>query len=462
MLEAAFMSQRSVTAQAIPPAPQAEGSSEPLLPRTAGEYIRCIGPGLVLAMAFLGTGDLVSSTVSGANYGYALMWTLVVALFARYCMISAIAKYKLENRFGDTSVLQGFQRVWRGFPMFFGVAIFFYAIIIQMSFLRACAVALYHLGGGIGTTTWGYFIGGAIVVVLTIVMLSRSNAYQWLEWTARIASVVIIVTFIGAIAATGHIDLVEMVKGLTFSIPANNGPFDAIFIAVATIGTIGGSALNLLYPYFMDERGWNGPRYRRLQQFDLLAGMLPLLIINVLFWIVAAETIRGTGMTVSNENDLATMMEMAVGPLGPPLLWISLFLAAFSSFPANARGFANLMFNGLHLATKRGKSFAKPVDDPWYNRVLIAAFIVVPLFICMPQAPNLVYLSVFGTSVITAILLPPILYGVLRMTSSRRFMLDEHVNRWWQTLILMVLSLIGLWSLYAIVDNLIKAIGQLS
>ncbi|WP_353980087.1 Nramp family divalent metal transporter [Salinicola endophyticus] len=435
--------------------------SAPLLPRTAGEYIRCIGPGLVLAMAFLGTGDLVSSTVSGANYGYALMWTLVVALFARYCMISAIAKYKLENRFGDTSVLQGFQRVWRGFPMFFGVAIFFYGIIIQMSFLRACAVALYQLSGELGGATWGYFVGGTVVVVATIVMLARRNAYQWLEWTARIASVVIIATFVGAIVATGHIDLVEMAKGLTFSIPADNGPFDAIFIAIATIGTIGGSALNLLYPYFMDERGWNGPRYRRLQQFDLMAGMLPLLIINVLFWVVAAETIRGTGMTVSNENDLATMMQMAVGPMGPALLWISLFLAAFSSFPANARGFANLMFNGLHLATRRGKAFAKPAEDPWYNRVLIAAFIVVPLFICMPQAPNLVYLSVFGTSVITAILLPPILFGVLRMTSSRQFMLDEHVNRWWQTLILVVLSLIGLWSLYAIVDNLIQALGQL-
>lgn len=433
-----------------------------LLPSTFGEYVRCIGPGLVLAMAFLGTGDLVSSTVSGANYGYALMWTLIVALAARYCMISAIAKYKLENRFGDTSVLQGFQRVWRGFPMFFGIAIFFYGIIIQMSFLRACAVALYNLSGVSGVPKWGYLIGGLVVVAGTILMLSRHNAYQWLERIARFASVVIIATFVLAIVLTGHIDLVEMVKGLTFSIPKDNGPFDAIFIAVATIGTIGGSALNLLYPYFMDERGWNGPQYRRLQQFDLMAGMLPLLIINILFWIVAAETIRGTGMTVSNENDLATMMEMAVGPYGPALLWFSLFLAAFSSFPANARGFANLMFNGFHLATQRGQRFKKPNEDPWYNRVVIAVFVVVPLFICMPQAPNLVYLSVFGTSVITAILLPPILFGVLRMTSSRRFMLDEHVNRWWQTLILIVLSLIGLWSLYAIVDNLIQTIIELN
>ena len=47
---------------------------------------------------------------------------------------------------------------------------------------------------------------------------------------------------------------------------------------------------NLLYSGFMRDKGWVGaPKYRRLQQFDLIAGMAPLLVINLLFWIVAAE-----------------------------------------------------------------------------------------------------------------------------------------------------------------------------
>ena len=37
------------------------------------DLITAVGPGLVLAMTFLGTGDLVSSSVSGANYGYTLI-----------------------------------------------------------------------------------------------------------------------------------------------------------------------------------------------------------------------------------------------------------------------------------------------------------------------------------------------------------------------------------------------------
>ena len=59
--------------------------------------ITTLGPGLVLAMSFLGVGDLTSSSTSGANYGYALIWTLVLSLLARTFIVSTIAKYALTN-----------------------------------------------------------------------------------------------------------------------------------------------------------------------------------------------------------------------------------------------------------------------------------------------------------------------------------------------------------------------------
>ncbi|WP_242600774.1 hypothetical protein, partial [Erwinia billingiae] len=107
---------------------------------------------------------------------------------------------------------------------------------------------------------------------------------------------------------------------LTFGLPENAGPFFAVFIAVSTIGAIGGSTSNLLYPGFMRDKGWIGPKYRKLQQLDLLFGMLPMLVINVLFWSVAAEVVHGSGNTIADENDLSAMMTRVVGPAGPYLL----------------------------------------------------------------------------------------------------------------------------------------------
>ena len=48
-----------------------------------------------------GSGDLVDSSVAGGNYGYALMWALVLALFVRFVFVSIIAKYQLCNQHGE-------------------------------------------------------------------------------------------------------------------------------------------------------------------------------------------------------------------------------------------------------------------------------------------------------------------------------------------------------------------------
>ncbi|HEX6070388.1 MAG TPA: hypothetical protein VFZ18_11210, partial [Longimicrobiaceae bacterium] len=90
------------------------------LPKTRMDYVRALGPGLLVSMAWLSAGDLVSASVSGSTYGYALMWALVLALFARFFFVSAIGKYVLCNSHGDTSILGGFARLWRGLPLVVG------------------------------------------------------------------------------------------------------------------------------------------------------------------------------------------------------------------------------------------------------------------------------------------------------------------------------------------------------
>lgn len=51
-------------------------STHPGPPRTFRGYLRAVGPGLVIALAWLGTGDLIDSSVAGANYGYEVCATL--------------------------------------------------------------------------------------------------------------------------------------------------------------------------------------------------------------------------------------------------------------------------------------------------------------------------------------------------------------------------------------------------
>ncbi|MFV0405756.1 MAG: hypothetical protein ACK5LN_02865 [Propioniciclava sp.] len=159
-------------------APQGQSVDETVVPEQVqppkgGKVITAVGPGLVLAMTFLGTGDMVSSSVSGAEYGYALMWTLVLALLARTFIISSIAKYTLMNRHGDTQILEGFGHVARWLPGLMAVVVLIAGFVTQATFLKACAIGLYNMTGGAWGGDWGTFICAVLVMFGTIYIITR-------------------------------------------------------------------------------------------------------------------------------------------------------------------------------------------------------------------------------------------------------------------------------------------------
>lgn len=244
-----------------------------------------VGPGLVLAMTFLGTGDLVSSSVSGANYGYTLIWSLVLALIARTFTVSSIAKYTLCNRFGDTQILEGYGRLFKFFPFFLSWVVIISGFVTQCTFLKACAAGLYNLTGGNWGGNWGEFISAVIVMGVTVWMVTRQKQYRIFEFVARAASIVMIVFFVIALFRIGHFDLKGFLRGLfTFQVTENSsGVFGPLVVACATIGAVAGNMPNLLYSGFMKDKGWVGPKFRKLQQLDLIMGMAPLFVINMLF-----------------------------------------------------------------------------------------------------------------------------------------------------------------------------------
>ncbi|MFE7632115.1 Nramp family divalent metal transporter [Kocuria sp. NPDC057446] len=437
----------STTSLPVPKTTQQYPEQQPI-PRGLG-LVTSLGPGLVLAMTFLGTGDLVSSSVSGANYGYALLWTLVLSLIARTFIISAIAKYTLMNRFGDTQILEGFKRILPWLPGLMAVVVLIAGFVTQATFLKASAIGLYQLTGGSWGGSWGNFVCALVVMGLTLFMVTRKRSFVILEYFARFASVAMILAFLYALIQLGHFDVGGFFRGMAFEMPPNSvdSAFAPIVIASATIGTIAGNMPNMLYSGFMKDKGWVGPRYRRIQQLDLVAGMAPLLVINLLFWIVAAEFSRDNpGFVINTEGDLSQMMSIAVGPIGPILLWMCIFLAAMTSFPPQSRGFAQLAINGLHLSTRKGKQYlgGKDEQDPLFKKIQIIGFIVLPLIASLPAAPNLIALNIVGTSVSTVLSLPFIVVGILVLTGSKKFMADYAVNKWWQTALLVILGIIAI------------------
>ena len=100
-------------------------SAQPVPPSGFWQHVRSLGPGLVVALTWLGAGDLVGSAVAGGSYGYGLMWAMVIALVVRFFFVSIIAKYQLCNQHGE-SVVSGLKRVHPWLPLFVGVVALFF------------------------------------------------------------------------------------------------------------------------------------------------------------------------------------------------------------------------------------------------------------------------------------------------------------------------------------------------
>ena len=59
-------------------------------PETFRGIFRRIGPGLIIAAAVVGSGELIATTVLGAENGYSLLWLVVLS-----CVIKAVVQNEL-------------------------------------------------------------------------------------------------------------------------------------------------------------------------------------------------------------------------------------------------------------------------------------------------------------------------------------------------------------------------------
>lgn len=441
------------TFTATQPADSGDTQQAPRPANSFRDYFRSMGPGLVVAFMWLGTGDLIDASVAGATYGYALIWGLALALLCRYFYVSNVSKYVLCNAMGDDGILAGFGRLWRYFPIIIGAAGLALGATYISYLLKAAGVALSYLTGEFAGQAVSQFFWAAVLSALSVWMVLSSKQYALVEILAKVSAVILLLTFVGAMLVQG-VDLPALVRGLSFGVPADKGAFGAMLVVVALIGAVGGSAANLLYPYFMAEKGWKGPAFRKMQRYDLLTGIASIVVINLSVWIVAAEAFGGDDRSIGSPEDLAEMMQVAVGAPGPTILWIGLFFVAFTSVPSYSMAFSRLFVDGVH------KSFPKRAErhtvktDPIYKPIMAAA-LVLPLVFSLPFAPNVVVLTVIGSgfAVLSA---PIIITGVVLLTSRKKYMLPGYANRWWETLILVVIGCVGVWAIYHLISGLIQ------
>ena len=181
---------------------------------------------------------------------------------------------------------------------------------------------------------------------------------------------VLTLSLLGVALWTGP-DASAMLSGLfLFEVPTEqSGNFSVLLVVVSLIGAIGivystftplllhfhlhfhsislhlpgGSIANLMYPFFIHEKGWRGPEYRTVQMCDLAFGTATVVVLDLAVWTIGAEVLHPEGRRVGDIGELAALLTLTLGPMGGPVFYLGCFSALLSSVVGNASGYGLLV-----------------------------------------------------------------------------------------------------------------------
>ncbi len=283
---------------------------------------RLAGPGLVVAATGIGSGDVVSATVGGANYGVVLLWAIVVGAFFKFVLQEGIARWQLAT---GTTVLEGWaEHLPAWVTVYFGAYLIFWTVAVSAALTNATGLGLANLTGGAVPQPWG-----AVVHSLFGCAFVLAGGYAGFERLMK--TLVGIMGFSILLCAILTFDQpAATVQGLLLpGIPAGGGPH-----VLSLIGGIGGSITILSYNYWMREERMAGPAWLGYVRGDVGVAYLFTAIFGVSVMLIANQAFFTAGVTLSDAQAVPRMAEMLgriLGPFGHYAYSVGFYAAVFAS-----------------------------------------------------------------------------------------------------------------------------------
>jgi hypothetical protein len=302
---------------------------------------------------------------------------------------------------------------------------------------------------GLGGSKWLWEIGW----VLASLALVFRPSYDRFEWLFKVFVALLAVSLLGSALWVGF-DPLGVIKGVfAFEIPPQHGPFGAVLVAVGMVGAVGGSLVNLVYPYFLDQKGWRGPQYRRVQNYDFLVAVVVMIVFNLAVWTLGAELVHGKGGTIGSVDDLANLLGGVLGRAGRILFLLGVFAAVFTSIIGAGMGLGCLATHAW-LRWHAGNDVALPADFRNHRvyRIVVLWILISPL-VWMGRA-EFVSLTILANS-FSVVLIPALAGGLWCITAQARFIGAQYCNRWWDNAVMAFLFVLALYGGFEAVKSIL-------
>ena len=286
--------------------------------------LKNIGPGALVAAAFIGPGTVTACTLAGANFGYTLLWALLFATVATIILQEMSARLGLVTQKGLGENLRGLlENSALKWPLF--------ALIIVALYVGNAAYEAGNLSGAalgiqaiFGETQTLYRIAVVLISVLAGLLLWLGS-YKHIEKFLIALVSIMALAFAATFIAVGP-DFAALFKGLV----TPKVPSGSLMIVIALIGTTV-VPYNLFLHASAVKNKWSGIGDLGAVRRDTAAAIGLGGLITILIASTAAASIFGTGLSVNGAGDMAVQLEPLFGPFAKYMLGVGFFAAGLSS-----------------------------------------------------------------------------------------------------------------------------------
>ncbi len=276
-------------------------------------YLRLGGPGFMTAAATLGAGTLTAAMLSGATFGYRLLWISWFSIGSGLFMMAAMARFTCRGEFRLLQVQRErhgwfLARVLTGF-----VGLVAVAVVFNFGQVALGTHLLESLGDSLGVPlpqSWNWVLYGALTAWLSLSYGRGSNGVRRVEQVMKAALLGMFFCF-GACLLVIGVDWPAALRGLFVPwLPRGRAGID-IFIASSAAAI--GVADWVFFHYAGLAKGW-GPRHEKLARADTVLGLaLPFVLVSFVVVSLFAGTLHGTGSAPESAAELAAALAPLLG-----------------------------------------------------------------------------------------------------------------------------------------------------
>jgi manganese transport protein len=283
------------------------------------KQLKAVGPGAMVAAAFIGPGTVTTASVTGAEFGYALLWTILFSIIATMILQDMAARLGLVSGGGLGEALR------ERFDTRVVEVVVIFLVVGAIGVGTAAYEAGNIIGGaagletitGIDATVWGVIMG------LVAAALLFTGSYRLIEKALVALVIVMAVSFVISAALMGP-DLGSIAMGFVPSVPEGSA-----YLITGLIGTTIVGYNLFLHASNVQER-WSGPGDLEECRTDTILSIAVGGFITATILITASAAFP-VGTEIEDVGEMAVQLEPLAGEYAKLFFSIGLFAAGFTS-----------------------------------------------------------------------------------------------------------------------------------